>query len=252
MSIQSDLDFIGIQQAGEAVAVTLRKMRAHAQAGMSTKELDEYGFKILKEFGAIPAPKFEYGFPGWTCISVNHEVAHGIPSKHTILQEGDLVNIDVSARLNDYYGDNGSSFVLGKDIRKLTPLVQASQNILHHALDKIKGGVRIALVGKFIEQEAKQQGFTVIRNLLGHGIGRKLHEAPFEIPCYYDKKNKQRFKKNSVVAIETFISTKAKYAYEKADGWTLTTPDQSYVAQHEHTIIVTDDKPLIITEANGI
>ncbi|QHT66654.1 type I methionyl aminopeptidase [Rhodocytophaga rosea] len=252
MSISSQIELSGIQRVSEAVSVTLRKMREYTRPGMSTKEIDEYGGAILKEFGARSAPKISYGFPGWTCISVNNEVAHGIPSHKTILREGDLVNIDVSAELDGFWGDNGGSFVLGNDLYNHQVLVDASKTILFKAIQQIKGGVRIAEVGGFIEKEAKKSGFRVIKNLVGHGIGRKLHEEPSEIPNYYDAMNRQRFKKNSVVAIETFISTRASIAHDKGDGWTLVTKDGSFVAQHEHTILITDHTPIILTEANQI
>ncbi len=252
MSIETNADLTGIKNAGHAVAVTLKKMRDYARPGMSTQELDEYGYSILQSFGATPAPMKEYNFPGYTCISLNDEVCHGIPSPSRILKEGDLVNIDVSAELDGYYGDNGGSFILGQDHQQLQSLVDASQEILNIALKHIKSRVRISDVGGIIEKEAKKRGFKVIRNLCGHGIGRKLHEAPEEVPNYKDRMNKSRFRKNSVIALETFISTQTKWAYESEDGWTLTTQNKGFVAQHEHTIIVTDKEPIIVTKENGI
>lgn len=252
MSISSQADLQGIQQISEVVSVTLRKMREYAAVGMDAQELDEYGNDILKSYGAKSAPKLTYGFPGYTCISINNEVAHGIPSKGKLLQEGDLVNIDVSAELNGFWADNGGSFVLGEDTRGYQRLVNASRQILQKAIAQIKDGVRISKVGGLIEMEAKKQGYRVIKNLLGHGVGRSLHEAPHEIPNFFDHYNRERFRKNSVVAIETFISTGASKAYIAKDGWTLTTRDGSFVAQHEHTIIVTDGAPIILTGANGI
>jgi methionyl aminopeptidase len=252
MSIESNKDLAGMQCISEIVGITLRKMREHARPGMSTRELDEFGAGILQHYGARSAPSISYGFPGATCISVNHEAAHGIPSNNVLLQEGDLVNVDVSAELDGYFGDNGGSFVLGKDIHNHNKLVDSSRRILMMAINRIKGGVRIAEIGRFIETEARKDGYRVIRNIVGHGIGRSLHEEPFEIPCFYDRFNTARFKKNSVVAIETFISTRASQVSEKGDGWTLITKDGSFVAQHEHTIIVTDTKPVILTKANRI
>jgi methionyl aminopeptidase len=252
MSITSHEDLLGIQKVSEVVGITLKRMREFAKPGMSTRELDNYGAALLKEAGARSAPYVTYGFPGCTCISVNKEAAHGIPSDKVLLKEGDLINIDVSAELDGYYGDNGGSFVLGADLHNHQALVDASKRILSHAISQIKGGVKIADIGRIIETEAKRSGFNVIRNLVGHGIGRSLHEEPSEIPNYYDKHNTRRFRKNSVVAVETFISTKASYVYETANGWTYTARDGSFVAQHEHTIIVTDGKPQILTEANEI
>ncbi|GAB2456180.1 methionine aminopeptidase 2 [Hymenobacter qilianensis] len=252
MSITSHADLAGLQRISEAVGITLKQMREYAEPGMTTKELDEYGGRMLAAMGAKSAPRLTYGFPGWTCISVNNEVAHGIPSARKVLQEGDLVNIDVSAELGGYWADNGGSFVLGADIHQHQPLVDASRQILRTALSGIRGGVRIADIGGLIEAEARKLGYRVIKNLVGHGIGRSLHEEPTEIPCYYDRYNRKRFKMNSVVAVETFISTRATFAHPLSDGWTLTTKDGSFVAQHEHTIVITDDEPLILTAANRI
>ena len=252
MSIKSQADLEGIKQAGEIVGITLQKMREYAQPGMSTKQLDDFGASLLKGFGARSAPNLSVGFPGHTCISVNREAAHGVPSEKTNLKEGDLVNIDVSAEINGYFADNGESFVLGRDIHKHRPLVNASKRILLSALKHIRGGVPIAAIGGFIEAEAKRLGFNVIRNLVGHGIGRSLHEEPREIPCFYDKRNTKRFQKNTVVAIETFISTKAAYVYETSNGWTYAARNGSFIAQHEHTILVTDSQPVIFTASNGI
>lgn len=250
MSIESESDLNGMRQASEAVAITLKRMREFVKPGMSTYELDQFGAAILKSFGAKPAPKLVYKFPGCACICVNHEAAHGIPSKKRILKEGDLINIDVSAELNGFFSDNGGSFILGQDIQALNPLVTASKEILHQAIYQIKGGVKINEIGRLIDQEAKKRGFKVIKNLCGHGIGRSLHEAPSYVANYYDSQNVSRFKKNSVVAIETFISTKAHYTTQNEDGWTEMT--SGFVAQHEHTIIVTDKEPIILTHENDI
>lgn len=252
MSIESEEDLVGIKKVSEAVALTLRQMQENAKPGMTTKELDEFGYSILQSYKAQSAPKITYDFPGYTCISVNNEAAHGIPSDKTVLKDGDLVNIDVSAELDGYYADNGGSFILGEDINGLSKLVETSVAALHKALQEIKGGKKIAEIGRIIETEAKKNGFKVIKNLVGHGVGRSLHEEPHEIPCFYDKFETRRFRKNTVVAVETFISTKGSYVKEKGDGWTLLADAGAYVAQHEHTILITDGEPIILTAANGI
>lgn len=252
MLIRTKAELKGIAEAGKVVGITLKKMREFTKPGISTKELDDYGMEILKSFGAVSAPFKDYQFPGCTCISINHEVCHGIPKETVIIKEGDLVNIDVSAALNGFYGDNGGSFIVGEDLQGLQPLVTASQEILNLAIPQIKSGGKIADLGAFIENEAKKRGFTVIRNLCGHGVGKSLHEEPAEIPCFRDKNNKLRFRKNTVIALETFISTKAKEVEQLDDKWTFVTKDKSFVAQHEHTLIVTDDKPVILTKTNGL
>lgn len=252
MSITNESELIGMQKASEAVACALKEMRAYAKAGISTKELDNYGAQILNDLGAKSAPFLTYGFPGYTCISVNNEFCHGIPSDKRILTEGDLINIDVSAELDGFWSDNGSSFVIGNDVNQHQKLVEASKQILQKAIQNIKGGVRIADIGYIIESEAKKRGYKVIKNLTGHGIGRSLHEAPNEIANFRDRFNPTRFKKNSVVAIETFISTTSTYAETLQDGWTMVGNKGGFMAQHEHTIVVTNGKPIILTEMNGI
>lgn len=252
MSITREAELIGMQKASEAVAYTLKEMRNYAQPGMTTKQLDDYGATILSDFGAKSAPFETYRFPGWTCISVNNEFCHGIPSDNSILKEGDLVNIDVSAELNGFWSDNGGSFVLGADVNRHQKLIDASKQILYKAIYHIQGGVRISDIGYLIETEAKKYGYKVVKNLTGHGVGKSLHEEPQEITNYRDRFNPARFRKNDVVAIETFISTVSTYAKPLNDGWTMVGNKGGFMAQHEHTIVVTDGKPIVLTEINEI
>ena len=252
MSITKEAELAGMRKVSEAVAYTLKTMCDYAQPGMTTKQLDDYGAGILAGYGANSAPYVTYGFPGCTCISVNNEFCHGIPSDQKVLAEGDLINIDVSASLNGFFADNGNSFVLGRDIHQHQYLVDASKEILYKAIYSIKGGVRIADIGYLIETEAKKRGCKVIKNLTGHGVGRSLHEEPAAIANYRDRGNLRRFKKHSVVAIETFITTASTYAETLRDGWTMVGSKGGFMAQHEHTIVVTDGAPLILTAMNEI
>ncbi len=252
MSITKESELTGMKRASEAVALTLKEMRNSARPGMTTKRLDDLGGEILNDLGAKSAPRLTYNFPGWTCISVNNEVAHGMPSDKKFIKEGDLINIDVSAELDGFWSDNGGSFVLGIDHNNHQRLVDTSKQILQKAIYNIKGGVRISDIGYLIETEAKKAGYKVIKNLTGHGIGRSLHEDPGAIANYRDKFNFTRFKKNSVVAIETFISTASTTTYTEKDGWTQIGNMGGFVAQQEHTIIVTDEKPIVLTIMNEI
>lgn len=252
MSITNESELKGMQKISDAVAFTLKEMRNYAKPGISTKQLDNYGGQILADLGAKSAPKLTYGFPGWTCISINNEFCHGIPSDKAILKDGDLINIDVSAELGGFWSDNGGSFVVGTDQNQFQNLINASKEILHKAIFSIRGGVRISDVGHIMETEAKKRGYKVIKNLTGHGVGRSLHEEPNEIANYKDRFNLNRFKKNSVVAIETFIATHSTIAETLNDGWTMVGNKGGFMAQHEHTIIVTDGKPIILTDKNEI
>ena len=154
--------------------------------------------------------------------------------------------------MNSFFSDNGGSFVVGEDIHGYLPLVQKSKDILKKAIYKIRGGVKIADIGGLIHSEAKKSGYTVIKNLCGHGIGKGLHEEPGNILNYRDRLDRQRFKKNSAIAVETFISTRSTIAQDNGDGWTLVGDKGGFVCQHEHTLIVTEGEPLILTLENDI
>jgi len=252
MIITNEKELEGMRSISEAVALTLKKMHEYVRPGMSTKELDDYGGQLLNEFGAKSAPYLVYKFPGHTCISLNNEICHGIPSDKRIIQEGDLLNIDVSAELNGYWSDNGSSIIVSQDIHKKQDLVDSSRAILKKAINTIKGGVKINEIGSLIEKEAKRNGYKVIKNLGGHGVGGGLHEQPDGILNYRDRLDQRRFRKNTVVAIETFITTDSSLALETADGFTMIGDKGGFAVQHEHTIVVTDRQPIILTEQNGI
>lgn len=252
MSITKESELVGMKRVSDAVASTLRAMQDYAKPGLSTRQLDDYGAQLLASYGARSAPKLAYGFPGHTCISVNKEFCHGIPSSHTVLKEGDLINIDVSAELDGFWSDNGASFIVGNDLYQHSQLVETSKRILLESIAQIKAGTPIAAIGHYIESTGRKNGYSVIRNLAGHGVGRSLHEAPSEILNYRNRSNKSKFRRNSVVAIETFIATRSTLAITTEDGWTMIGNKGGFMAQHEHTIVVTDGKPLILTAMNGL
>jgi len=252
MSITNEAELIGMKKVSDVVAYTLMEMKNFVKPGITTKELDDFGAAILESFGAKSAPFLTYQFPGCACISVNNEFCHGIPSEKKVLKEGDLINIDVSAELEGFWSDNGNSFVIGNDIHHHQKLVDASKEILKKAIDTIKGGVKISDIGHLMESEAKKRGYKVIKNLGGHGFGKSLHEKPEDLLNYRNRFDQRRFKKNSVVAIETFITTSSSYAVELDDGWTMVGDKGGFMAQHEHTILITEGKPIILTEMNGV
>ncbi len=246
MTIQNEIDFLALRKVGKAVAVTLETMKACVKPGMTTAELDAIGKSVLTSHGAQSAPVKDYNFPGTTCISINHEAAHGIPSQR-VIKAGDLINIDVSAELDGYYADTGFTLLVQASNPKLQRLLDCSQRALHKGISQAIDNAKLNQIGKAIENEAHRQGFTTIRNLAGHGTGRKLHEAPSEILNYYDAKQKGRLRKGMVIAIETFVSNGATFVEAGYDDWTLLAPDGCYVAQYEHTLVVTDGEPIILT-----
>ncbi len=246
MSIDSEKDLEGLRKIGRIVARCLAHMQSKLEPGITTLELDAIGGEYLAAQGARSAPKLTYNFPGHTCISVNEEAAHGVPGPK-VLKAGDLVNIDVSAELGGYFADTGGSAILPPESKLHQRICAAAKSALEAALLEARAGAKLNRIGRAIETEAHKNGFTVIENLGSHGVGRALHEEPGFIAGFYDKKDKRVLKKNQVITIEPFISSGAHEVMESDDGWTLLTNRGIFTAQYEHTIVITDGMPLIMT-----
>lgn len=247
MTVGSQKDVDALKEIGRIVALTLNEMKRKARIGMTTLELDELGGRILASHGAISAPKKSFNFPGHTCISINDEVAHGIPSNR-VIQAGDLINIDVCAEKNGYVADTGHSFQMPPYNEALLRLCNYTHYTMMKVISSLKHGVKLNEIGKIIQHEAKLGGYQVIEALCSHGVGKAVHEWPQIVPVY-NKRDKRVLKEGLVITIEPFLCTGADYVIEQLDGWTLKTPNQSFAAQHEHTIIITKDKPIILTVA---
>jgi len=246
VTIDTDEDILGLTAIGRIVAQTLQAMMTYAKVGMTTLELDDFGRRFLEKYGALSSPMLTYQFPGATCISINEEAAHGIPSDR-IMQAGDMVNIDVSAELNSYVADTGGSFVLPPASPEKLRICHATKLALNAAISKVKADRPLNVIGKAIQQVAKQKGYKIIRNLCSHGVGRHLHEEPKMIPGYYDPRDKRKLLEGMVITIEPFLSSKATQVLEADDGWTLKGPKGNMSAQYEHTMIITKNKPIILT-----
>ncbi len=246
MSINTEKDLEGLRKIGKIVARCLQHMQSKLEPGITTGELDAIGGQFLAAHGARSAPKLVYNFPGFTCISVNEEAAHGIPGAK-ILKAGDLVNIDVSAELDGYFADTGGSAIIPPESQLYLKICNAARNALENAMLEARAGAKLNRIGHAIESEAIRNGFTVIENLGSHGVGRALHEEPDFIPGYFDKRDKRVLKENQVITIEPFISSGAREVYDNGDGWTLITNPGIFTAQYEHTMVITKGMPLIMT-----
>jgi len=245
MSIDGMQDIVGLKRIGAIVAEARDTMGFRVKAGITTAELDAIGKEILDRYGARSAPQLAYGFPGATCISVNEQLAHGIPSDR-VLHEGDLVNIDVSGELDGYWADTGASFAVGEVSAEASALLRATRLALEDGMREARAGERVRNIGRAVEQRARKCGFRVVRNLCGHGVGRHIHEKP-QIPNTFDVRDRTVLSEGLVITIEPFLTTGATAAIEGADGWTLSTPDGSRGAQFEHTMIITRGSPIVVT-----
>lgn len=252
MTVENQHDIDGILKTGRVVARVRDAMLSAIEPGMTTAELDKLGGEMLAQYGAKSAPKVTYNFPGYTCISINEEAAHGIPGGR-VIKAGDIVNVDVSAELEGYFADTGGTMVVPPVSSVKARLCHATQLALKNALAEAKAGAPINQIGKAIQRTAKAHGFKVIRNLAGHGVGRSLHEEPEGIVGYFDRQDTRRLRLGQVIAIEPFLSTQSTHVAEADDGWTLLGHPANLSAQFEHTIIVTRGAPIIATlsEARG-
>jgi methionyl aminopeptidase len=246
MIIENEKDIEHLKTIGHICAVALQKMMEHVQPGMTTAELDDIGKEVLEKAGAKSAPISLYHFPGVTCISISPVIAHGIPSDH-VLREGELINIDVSAEMNGYFGDTGASMVVAKHVPEYEKIIEATKSALAKAVQVARAGQPINLIGKTIQQEARRHGYGVIFDLTGHGIGRHLHEEPVQVFNHFKPRDRYILKEGLVLAIEPFLTTGKGHVLEEQDGWSLRTTDRTIAAQFEHTIIVTKDEPIILT-----
>jgi methionyl aminopeptidase len=246
MSIDGEKDLEALRKIGKIVANCLKTMGDSIEPGMTTAELDAIGEAFLKKHGARSAPQLTYQFPGATCISVNGDVAHGIPGA-TKIRAGDLINIDVSAELGGYFGDTGGSFMVPPIDKMKQKICVATRQALNHAIQEARAGRPLNVIGKAIEEIAKKHKMTIIENLGSHGVGRALHEEPGFIPSFYDPNDRRKLKEGQVITIEPFLSNGAREVIEQEDGWTLSTPKPFFAAQYEHTIVITKGAPMIMT-----
>jgi methionyl aminopeptidase len=246
MTVDSPNDLAALKRIGRIVAQAIKEMREAVRPGVTTGELDAIGAAVLKRSGARSAPILAYKFPGCTCISINNEAAHGIPGMRQI-QPGDLVNIDVSAELDGYFADAGYMVAVPPTDTLRHNLVLSAQRALQKSIAVAKAGAPINAIGRAIAEEAHSSGFKTLHDLGGHGVGRGIHEDPHNIACYYNPADKRILKEGTVLTIEPFITTGAEFVSTAADGWTLLTRDGSLSAQFEHTLVITQGKPIITT-----
>lgn len=248
MIIKTDEEFQGMKEIGQICGRVLKETIQFAKVGMTTKEVDDFAGKKLEEYGAVSAPISEYDFPGYTCISINEEVAHGIPGSR-VIESGDIVNIDVSATKNGFYADTGLSFIAGESTNeKKQRVIDVCEMAFEEAMKKVKPGAKVSQIGRAVHNTARKNGLTVIKNLTGHGVGRSLHEDPKHVMNYFDPADKSILREGMVLAIEPFISSNATLVTDGKDDWAFETKDGSFVAQKEHTVLVTKDGPVLLTE----
>ncbi|MFZ0480084.1 MAG: type I methionyl aminopeptidase [Terriglobales bacterium] len=245
MSIQDERDLESLRAIGRIVRQILDAMKAGAGPGVSTRHLDEIGARVMKENGARSAPQMVYHFPGATCISLNDEAVHGIPSDRQ-LKEGDLVKLDVTAEKDGYMADAAITVPVGRVAGQPEQLMLCAERAFQKAMLVARAGFRIFEIGRAVEREVRRSGFSVIRELGGHGIGRTIHEAP-HVPNYPDPQARQIMKEGLVITVEPIIASGSPDIVTEKDGWTIRTCDHSLSAHFEHTLVITSGAPILLT-----
>jgi methionyl aminopeptidase len=245
LSIQDEQELLSLKAAGRVVRMVLDAMKAEVRPGVTTRHLDEAGARVMQENGARSAPSMVYKFPGASCISLNDEAVHGIPGERK-LREGDLVKLDVTVEKDGFMADAAITVAVGQVSSQAEQLMACAERAFHKAMLVARAGFRVFDIGRMVEREVRKSGFSVVRELGGHGIGRTIHEPP-HVPNYADPHAQQIMSEGLVITVEPIISSGSGRVFTDKDGWTVRTGDRSLSAHFEHTLVITAGTPILLT-----
>lgn len=235
-----------MQKAGELSALVLREVGKAVRPGVSTLELDQLAERLIRLHGGIPAFKGYGGFPGSICASVNEQIVHGIPSKAVMLQEGDIISIDTGAIVDGWVGDNAWTFAVGEISPEKQRLLDVTEEAMWAGIEAAQPGNRLGDVGYAIQKIAEDAGYGVVREYVGHGVGRNMHEDP-NVPNYGRRHTGVELLPGMVIAIEPMVNMGTRRTKKMPDGWLVCTKDGKPSAHFEKTIAITEDGPLLLT-----
>ncbi|HDX9642306.1 TPA: type I methionyl aminopeptidase [Bacillus mobilis] len=234
-----------MREAGRIVALTHQELKQHITPGITTKELDQIAEKTIQKYGATPSFKGYNGFPGSICASVNEELVHGIPGKRK-LKEGDIISIDIGAKYNGYHGDSAWTYPVGSISESVQKLLDVTEKSLYLGLEQVKPGERLSNISHAVQTHAEENGFSIVREYVGHGIGQDLHEDP-QISHYGPPNRGPRLKPGMVICVEPMVNQGRRYVKTLSDDWTVVTVDGKWCAHFEHTIALTEAGYEILT-----
>ena len=245
MSIGSEADLEALKQAARVVRLALDEVESRVRPGVTTAELDEVGEAVFRRHGARSAPRLVYGFPGTVLVSVNDEIVHGVPGPR-VIAGGDVVKLDITAEKDGYMADAARTVVVPPVSDVARRLAAAARNAFERALHVARAGRRVAQIGRVIEAVVGEYGFSVAQGLQGHGIGRTIHEEP-AVPNVYVPWQSDVLTEGLVLTIEPMVCAGSGAVVQDADGWTVRTRDGSLAAHHEHTLVITRGRPVLLT-----
>ncbi|MFN4234018.1 MAG: type I methionyl aminopeptidase [Bacteroidia bacterium] len=250
IKIKSEEEIELIRQSSLLVGKTLAEVAKHIKPGIKTIELDTIAENFIRDNGALPGFKGMYGYKHTLCISVNSQVVHGIPGDYE-LKEGDIISVDCGVLKNGYYGDVAYTFPVGNISPEVKRLLDVTKECLNLAIEKAIAGNRIGDIGSAVQEHAEKNGYGVVRELVGHGLGKNLHEEP-EVPNYGRKGNGVKLVEGMVLAIEPMINMGTKNVKHEKDGWTITTADGKPSAHFEHDVVVRKGKAEVLSSFSEI
>lgn len=242
---QRELDIM--RRAGEIVALTHQKLQKHIKPGITTKDLDQIADDFIRSYDAIPSFKGYNGFTGSICASVNDQLVHGIPGNYTLV-DGDIISIDIGADYKGYHGDSAWTYPVGTIDAKTSKLLEVTKESLYKGLAEAKPGERLSNISHAIQTYVETHGFSIVREYVGHGVGRSLHEDP-QIPHFGPPGKGPRLKEGMVLAIEPMVNAGSRHVRTMKDNWTVVTTDGKMCAHFEHTIAIVDTGYEILTKA---
>ena len=245
IELKSEREVSLIKEASSIVAEVIQYLRSRVVTGVTTLELNDSARDLIIKLGGIPAFKGYRGFPGDICTSINEEVVHGIPGKRR-LRDGDILSLDIGVKFNGYYGDATVTIPVGNVSKEAKRLLEVTEEALYVGIGSARQGMRLSDLSHAIQTHAEKNGFSVVREFVGHGIGAKMHEEP-QIPNFGEPNHGPRLKKGMVLAIEPMVNAGGPEVEILRDGWTAVTKDRRLSAHFEHTVLITDKEPEILT-----
>ena len=246
ITIKNSAQIAKMREAGAMLHEVLTQLRGKIQPGVSTKELDQFAEKLIRSFGAIPSFLNYQGFPASICTSVDSQVVHGIPSKQTVLKEGQIVSVDCGLILDGWQSDSAFTAGVGTISPEAQRLIDVTEESFFEALKVAREGNRISDIGHAVQQYVEARGFSTVRALCGHGIGREMHEDP-SVPNYGIPGHGVRLRRGMTICIEPMIAAGDYHVKTLKDGWTVVTTDGSLCAHYEHTVCITDGEPELLS-----
>lgn len=246
IKIKTEADISCMRESGRLTKNVLDIVAKEIRAGMTTKDVDNLVYDYIKSFGAEPSFLGYQGYPASACVSINEMVVHGIPSDHVFIKEGDIVSVDVGVYYNGFHGDAARTFMIGEVSEEKKKLVNVTEQCFFKAIENLRDGTPLGDIGYHVQKHAEDNGFSVVRALVGHGIGRDMHEDP-SVPNFGKKGTGIRLKKNMAIAIEPMINAGIYQVDFLSDGWSVVTKDRKPSAHYENTVVITDNGVEILT-----